>query len=443
MQSFHSRLGPSVALLMVVMTFGVISPALAGNFAWPNWRGPTGDGIASGGPYPERWSPTENIAWSVELPEPGNSTPVIWNDRIFLTQPDGQARTIRCLDLSDGRMLWEQRIDYADPEPTHSTNPYCSASPVTDGEVVIAWLGSAGVWAGTVFGKELWRHDLGRQTHEWGTAISPVLYGEVCLVQCGAGAREYLTAFDRKSGRVLWQQDTPRETAEDIGEVGPEGQDASGRASSQQLRGAWGTPQVVNHHGTPLVIVASPLRVSAYHLQQGDLVWTCRGLGPLVYASPLIYNERVVVFGGYHSASLAVRLGGKGDVTATHRLWHASRGPLWLGSPVMANSLVFIPDMQGILHVLDANTWEERGKRRVVTGDGNQACWSSPILADGKLYLPNQSGTIAVLKADANLQTIAMNSLNEPLNASLAATQHQFILRTHQRLWCIGKEPHR
>jgi len=144
---------------------GIIYHSTAAN--WPAWRGPHGTGVCEERNLPLAWSTNENVRWRVALPERGNSTPVIWGDRVFVTQAvDAEhRRMLMCFDKASGKLLWKSGVTYTDKEPTHDTNPYCSASPVTDGEQVIASYGSAGLYAYDFSGKELWHRDLGKQPH--------------------------------------------------------------------------------------------------------------------------------------------------------------------------------------------------------------------------------------------------------------------------------------
>ena len=144
---------------------------------WPEWRGPHGDGTCDEKGLPTKWSPTENVVWKAALPEPGNSTPVVWKDQVFVTQPilAQNRRMLMCFDRTDGRLLWQSGTDWTEADPTHSTNPLCSSSPVTDGERVIVWFGSAGLFCYDMQGHELWKRDLGIQKHIWGYGASPFM----------------------------------------------------------------------------------------------------------------------------------------------------------------------------------------------------------------------------------------------------------------------------
>src|SRR5262249_1322125 len=162
------------------------------------WRGPGGQGLCPEKDLPVRFGPTERVKWKTSLPGPGNSTPVVWEKRVFLTQAvdQGRKRSLLCLDRADGKGLWERAVEYTEREPTHQDNHYCSASPATDGGRVVVWHGSAGLFAYDLEGKELWRRDLGKFHHIWGNASSPVLSGDLCFLNCGPGGRTFLLALN-------------------------------------------------------------------------------------------------------------------------------------------------------------------------------------------------------------------------------------------------------
>src|SRR6185503_20229029 len=178
---------------------------------WPAWRGLDGNGICRETQLPLRWSTNENVRWNVPLPEPGNSTPIVWSNRVFVTQAieKEKRRTLMCFDRRDGKLLWQRGPIWTDKELTHPDNPPCTPSPVTDGQRVIAWFGSAGVYCFDFDGRELWRRDLGLQKHEWGYASSPVLYRDLCFLNFGPGQRSFVIALDKKTGATVWQRDAP------------------------------------------------------------------------------------------------------------------------------------------------------------------------------------------------------------------------------------------
>src|SRR5262245_47663620 len=194
-----------VTVLSIV--FAIASCAHAEN--WPAWRGPTGLGYSTEKDPPLKWTEKENIRWKAPLPDRGNASPTIWGDRIFLTQcaDKGAKRGVLCLDRTNGKQLWFRTVDFDGTEPTHGTNPYGSATCATDGERVITSLGSAGVWCLDFDGKELWRKDLGKFIHIWGTASSPVIHGDLVYLWCGPGDRQFLVALNKRTGDEVWRHD--------------------------------------------------------------------------------------------------------------------------------------------------------------------------------------------------------------------------------------------
>jgi outer membrane protein assembly factor BamB len=410
------------ALLLACVS---ISTALAEN--WPQWRGPQGTGISSESGLPLKWSPTENIRWKIKLPEPGNSTPIVWGDRIFVTQPlaKDQKRTLLCLDRKDGKTLWQAAATYTAAEPTHATNPFCSASPVTDGQRVIAWFGSAGVYCYDFSGRQLWSRDLGVQEHEWGYAASPIIHGNLVFINFGPGKREFVVALDKRTGEEVWRYDLPKPTAEQL-------------KQDDNLRGSWSTPLVINAGGRDELILTLPERVVAFAPKSGQELWSAGGLGSLVYTSPMWGEGVLVALGGYHRASLAVRPGGSGDVTTTHVLWQQPKSKLRLGSGVIHKGHFYVNDMQGIASCLDLKTgdtvWEER-----LTAGGTGDTWSSMILtADERLYMLNQAGETFVIKASPQFERLAANPLEESTNSSIVISDGEIFIRTHEHLWRIG-----
>src|SRR5205085_37786 len=181
--------------------------ALAG--PWPAWRGSDGTGIAKEKGLPLHWSTNQNVRWRTPLPERGISTPVVWGNRIFITQPiqKQNSRTVMCFNSPDGKLLWQTAVPGPEKEPIYPENPPCSSTPVVDGKRVIAWFGSAGVYCYDFMGRELWRRDLGPQVHMWGYASSLALYRNLCFLNFGPGKRSFILALDKNSGKTVWKFD--------------------------------------------------------------------------------------------------------------------------------------------------------------------------------------------------------------------------------------------
>ncbi|MFO1501693.1 MAG: PQQ-binding-like beta-propeller repeat protein [Verrucomicrobiota bacterium] len=398
---------------------------------WPSWRGPEGTGVSPEKSLPVHWGPDQNIRWRTGLPGPGNSTPIIWGERIFVTQAIENRRMLLCFDRATGRQLWAQGPAYAEPESTHETNPQGSSSPATDGERVVAWFGSAGLYCYDVDGKEQWHRDFGRQNHIWGWGSSPVFSGDLCYLNFGPGEPSFLVAVDKKTGGQVWK--VPEATA-DTGEK-KVGQD------KPLWVGSWSTPIVITAGQRQELILTGPNRVQAFEPTTGQELWNCAGLNPLVYTSPLYDRTTgiVVAMGGYMGMALAVTAGGAGDVTASRRLWHHPKTKQRIGSGVIDDRYIYILNDPGIAECYQLQTgklvWEERLRGPAPKSDN----WSSMVAGAGKLYVINQGGDAFVLRASPRFEVLATNSMGETTISSPAVSDGEIFLRTHKALWCVSE----
>jgi outer membrane protein assembly factor BamB len=282
-------------------------------------------------------------------------------------------------------------------------------------------------------GRELWRRDFGQLEHEWGYGASPVIDGSRVIVNFGPGARSFLGAFDLKSGQPLWRVNIPEERPRDRTD-GFQGREAEG------VVGTWATPIIVETSGRREIVFPFNSRLRGFDLDAGRELWTCGGLTPLFYASPVSDSSGMVFLAsGYRGNALTVQAGGSGDVTAARRLWHEVGAKSGIGSGVVyegkiyyhAGSIGICRDLKtGAVH------WEERLRG----AESNVDSWSSLLRAGDKLYVPNQSGDVIIFRASPKFELIAVNSIGgERCNASLAAADGRLFLRTHKHLWCLGK----
>jgi outer membrane protein assembly factor BamB len=426
------RYRPSSASARVCLFAFICSNVVVGGSNWPAWRGPEGIGVCVETNLPLHWSTNENVRWRTPLPDRGNSTPIVWGNRVFMTQADTRTgkRALMCFDRSDGRLMWSKGVSYSGKELTHDTNPHCSGSPITDGERVVAWFGSAGLYCYNLNGEELWRRELGPQRHIWGYGASPILHGDLCILNFGPGEPSYLLAVDKKTGRDVWKVVEPNANS-------GEKKDADGR---DQWVGSWSTPVVVNAGAREELLLSWPKRLLAFEPKTGRELWSCAGLNPLVYTSPLYDSARniVVAMGGFNGMSIAVRAGGSGDVTDSHRLWRNPRTKQRIGSGVLHEGRIYILNDPGIAECWELESgrlvWEER-----LTGAGkDNTSWSSMVLSGDRLYVVNHSGDTFVLRAGPKFELLAVNSLGERTEASVAVSDGRLFIRTHQNLWCIG-----
>jgi outer membrane protein assembly factor BamB len=411
--SMQSR--PAVLTLLTLVSLATAATAAD----WPAWRGPKQDGTTTETGLPDQWSNTQNVAWKVALPGPGNSTPIVYGNNVYVTcaLEKGRVRSVLCFDRGSGKQLWRGDTPFAAEETTHETNPYCAASPATDGRIIVASHGSAGVVAYDVGGKQLWRRDLGPMHHIWGNASSPVLIGEQVIQLCGPGPEARLVALDAKTGKTLWEN--PLDEA---------------KGKPDQFKGGWGTP--VLHGGQ--IVLAVPGYVAGLDPKDGKELWRCRGLGDLVYTSPVIGNGVIVAMSGYGGPALAMRVpgpGDRGDLTDSHRLWREEKPPQRIGSGVIAGDYFYLVNEPGI-----AQCWELKTGKVAWRGRLTGSTWSSSVLSGDRIYVTDQTGETFVFRASpAKLEVLQHNELgDETTRASVAPSGGQLFIRTHQNLYCIG-----
>jgi outer membrane protein assembly factor BamB len=412
-------------LFPAVLSLGLASLVSADN--WPAWRGPDANGHCRERNLPLKWSPHENIRWKTPLPDQGNSTPVIWGDRIFLTQATekGRRRSLLCFDRGAGKLLWRQTVEYNKPEPTHPTNPYCSASPVTDGERVVVSFGSAGLAAYDFAGKQLWHRSFGKCLHVWGNAASPVIHEDLVFLNFGPGERSFLVAVNKRTGEEVWRAEEP---GGKLGDKGP-----------PEWIGSWSTPTVARLHGRDEVVMSWPRVLKAYCPRTGELLWNSRGLtregspSQLVYTSPLASQEAIVAMSGFGGPALAVRTGGSGDMTETHQLWRLPSAPQRIGSGVILGEHLYMVNTPGTFQCFELKT----GKSLWIERIGGET-WSSLVCADGRLYVTTLEGETVVLAAKPAFAVLARNPLKERTLASIAVSGGALFIRTYRHLWCVG-----
>jgi outer membrane protein assembly factor BamB len=417
----------SRSLLAAAAAIALSLTAVAQAENWPQFRGPNGNGTTPDRGFPLNWSAEQNIAWKTELPGPGNSSPIVWEDRVFLTvaTEEGSKRSVLCLDRASGEALWHRTIEYEGDEPTHEMNPYCAATPVTDGEAVYAFHGSAGVVAYDLEGNRLWHRDLGRFEHIRGNASSPILFRDLVLILGSPGSNVALIALDQRTGQTVWKRELP------------DAEDPNAGREKKTWRGAWSTPVVIENRGRPELIVALPNRVRGFNPYTGRAYWKCEGLGPLAYASPIVdpENHRVVATSGFGGPAIGLRLpgaGASGDVTETHRLWrNTEKIQQRIGTGVVRGDHVYLCSAPGIAQCIEMETGERVWRSRLA----EHRVWTSPTLVGDRLYITDDVGTTHVLRASS-----ATNSLGdgETTRASPAFSEGQIFIRTYDHLYCIG-----
>ncbi len=411
----------------------LLLPVTARADNWPAWRGPSANGECRETEVPLTWSPDANVKWKVALPEPGNSTPIIWGDRIFLTQATdkGTKRSLICFNRNDGSLRWQKTIEFTSPEPTHATNPFCAASPVTDGERIVVSHGSAGIACYDFEGNQQWHRDLGLAHHIWGTASSPVIAGELVFLNFGPGERSSLMAFHLKDGTDAWKADEPG------GKLGDKG--------ATEWIGSWSTPVIAPVGGQPQLLLSWPGAIKAYEPQTGRHLWSCQGLfkddaqDKLVYMNPLVTDQVIVAMCGFTGAWMGMRppteaTATGSDLTASHRLWRHPKAPQRIGSGVIVGDHIYIVNEPGTAQCIEWKTgttlWTER-----LTG----TTWASLVKVGDRLYTTSLDGETVVFAAQPKFEVLARNTIPERTLASLAISNGEVFLRTYQHLWCLAR----
>ena len=395
---------------------------------WSQFRGPGGLGISPETGLPVTWSQTENLAWKTELPGPGASSPIVVGQRVFLTCYTGYGvpgqsrgdlaqlqRQVLGLNRSDGKILWTKTIDAKQPEsPTVRDHGYAASTPAADAERLYVFFGKSGVFAFDHAGKQLWRADVGSQVHGWGSAASPVLYNDLLIVNACVES-ESLVALNKKTGKEVWR--------------------ASG------IKESWSTPLLVSVAGgkTELVVPMQG-KLLGFDPASGNPLWSCdTDIGWYMVPGLVAQDGIVYCIGGRSGGALAVRAGGRGDVTQSQRLWKGLKGSN-VSSPVFHEGhLYWMHEQLGIAYCAEGKlgkiVYEERIQRA-------EQVYASAILADGKLYYVSRGGRSYVLAAQPKFEQLASNDLSDRgiFDASPVPAAGLLLLRSDRYLYCIGKK---
>ena len=389
---------------------------------WPRWRGPSGQGLVRGSRYVDTWSdgdgPSQNVLWKVGTPGRGNSSPVIWGDRLFLTtaHEDGARRSVVCFRRSDGKLLWETPAPEATPEKASRKNGHASGTPSTDGEHVYAYLGNHGLLAVDFDGNVVWHNSFGEMNAYHGTSCSPLLYKDrVIIYQDHRGpGPSFVTALNRRTGKELW-------------------------LTEREERVGWGSPVAIRVGSRDEIIVSSYKRVYAYDPDSGQELWRCDGNLVEVTPTPVAGHGLIFCCSGRAGPTLAIRPGGSGDVTESHIVWQTVRGSPFIPSPILyRDSLYTVNDIASIATCFEAASGQSKWQGRM--GEARREGFSaSPVAVDGKVFFTNDVGETYVLAAGPEFKLLGVNRLNGRTLASPAAVDGRWYFRTESHLVCIGK----
>jgi outer membrane protein assembly factor BamB len=403
-----------VLLLMIVLAVRV-GPCDAEN--WPRWRGPDGSGVSAGAPLALHWTTTQNVHWKVEVPGEGFSSPIVWDNRVYLTsaRDKGGCRLVHCLDRATGKLLWSRELADKDPERTSAMTGHAASTPVTDARRVVAFFGNAGAVCYDRDGKQLWHRDLGQFDSELGLASSPVLCGDRVVLVCDHdGDRftsfdSFLIALDVQTGKECW------------------------KTERRGLGRSWSTPILVPSGDRQELIVCGQDQVRGYDPKTGKELWRAGGLTAWVAPSPVFGQGMIFAASGKNGPLLALRPGGTGDVTKTHVVWQQGGAGPYVCSPLLAGDYLYAHDEQGFLACYDARTGKRQYRERL---EGKFT--ASAAAGDDKVYVTNEDGTTFVIRAGPKFAVLARNALEEYTLASPAIAGKEMFLRTEHHLYCIA-----
>lgn len=383
---------------------------------WTRFRGPDGSGHSTDPGLPLKWD-ANSLVWKTPLKGRGQSSPVTWGDRIFLTTAleDGKQRLVFCIDARTGKKMWEQVAWTGDPERSHNMNGWATATCCTDGEYVFASFGKGGIHCYTIDGKHVWSQNLGEfesGTHR-GTAASPILAGKLVILNGDSESEHALFGLEKLTGKVVWKTDRP----------------------------AWegySTPVPIEVAGHQELALNGEKFVAGYDPTTGKELWKCKSFAGRGEPLPAPGEGVLYLVNGLAGDVYAVKPGGIGDVTKTNMVWHAPHrngrdGP----SPLLAGKFLIIPNMAGICVCLDAATGKELWKTRL----GGKIS-GSPISAGGRAYLLFEDGETVVLEPGPEPRELARSTVgaadNEIFRASPVPWQGHLLLRSDRVLYCVG-----
>jgi outer membrane protein assembly factor BamB len=413
--------------LPVVVLVWLATAAVARGEHWPQWRGPQLNGVSRETGLPVRWTTIENVAWKLAMPDLSGATPIVWGDRVFLNVAEGGELFVWAVDRSTGTVAWKRPLGGGDHRMRKQN--MSSPSPVTDGRSVWVMTGTGILKAFSVTGQERWARDIQKDYGpfglNWGYASSPLLDGDALYVQVLHGMKtddpSYVMRIDAQTGKTVWRVERPT------------------RAVSESPD-AYTTPTLLRAGGRSDIVVSGGDVVTGHDPGTGKELWRVDGLNPdnhpyhRIVASPLVAGD-LVFAPSRERPLLAIRAGGRGDVTTSHRAWSFNNGPD-VPTPVSDGTYFYSVNDRGIVYCLDAKTGRTiYGPERIKPGTYS----ASPVLADGHIYITSEDGVTSVLKAGPTFAPVAENAVDEYVLSSIAVSEGQLFLRTSKHLYAIGQ----
>lgn len=412
------------ALLLALLVASTV--AVSAN--WPAWRGPAGDGVSAEKNLPVKWSPTENVAWKLQLPQWSGATPVIWNEILFLNvaEADGDRLSLWAVNRDTGQPIWKRPVSGGNNKQRKQN--MSSPSPVTDGTTVWVMTGTGFLRAFDFKGTELWMRDIqkdyGRFGLNWGYANSPLLVDGDLIVPVIHGMKtddpSYILRIDGRTGKTEWRVERPTKAI-------------------RESPDAYITPALVRHGAISEIIITGGDVVTGHDPATGTELWRADGLNPhndpanRIVASPLVHKD-IVIAPTRERPMLVLKAGGRGDVTRSHKLYEFHNGPD-VPTPVTDGTLLYVITDRGVVYCLElASGRQVYGPQRLAAGTYS----ASPVLADGKIYITNEDGTTSVFRAGPKFELLGENRMDDYTLSSIAVKDGQLFLRTAGWLWAIG-----
>jgi outer membrane protein assembly factor BamB len=401
---------------------------------WPQWRGPSMNGVSAEKNLPVKWTRTENITWKLPLPAWSGSTPIVWGDRLFLNVADdlkvthGDNLHLWCIDRTKGTIAWQRPLGSGNHQERKQN--MSTPSPVTDGTRVWVMTGTGILKAFDFDGQELWMRDIQKDYGpfglNWGYGSSPLLHGDSLYVQVLHGMRtddpSYLLRIDKASGKTVWKVER------------------STRARMESPD-AYTTPALLRYGSNTEIVVTGGDVVTGHDPATGKELWRADGLNPdndanyRIVASPVTHGD-LIIAPTRERPMLVLKAGGRGDISRSHVLWTFGSGPD-VPTPVTDGTYLYVVNDRGIMFCLDARSGKEiYGRQRLRPGTYS----GSPVLADGKIYITNEDGVTSVVKAGPAFEVLAENDFDDYTLSSPAISDGQIFIRTAKALWCIGNK---
>jgi outer membrane protein assembly factor BamB len=421
----------SRALVAVLLACTVVS-LRAEN--WPQWRGPSRNGISTEKNLPVKWSTTENVAWKLAMPAWSGSTPVIWGTRIFLNvaddvkSPEATNLHLWCVDRDTGTLLWQRPLGGGNHQSRKQN--MSTPSPVTDGAHVWVMTGTGILKAFDFSGTEVWMRDIqkeyGRFGLNWGYGSSPLMHGDALYVQVLHGMKtddpSYLLRIDKATGRTVWRVERPTR-------------------ARMESPDAYTTPALLQYGNSTEIVLTGGDVVTGHDPETGKELWRANGLNPTndanyrIVASPVTFGD-LIIAPTRERPMLVLKAGGRGDVTTSNLLWTFDSGPD-VPTPVTDGKYTYVVNDRGIMFCLDARSGREfYGRQRLRPGTYS----GSPVLADDKIYITNEDGVTSVLKAGPEFTVLSENEFDDYTLSSPAVSGGRMFFRTTKFLWAIGSQ---